>query len=320
MFKWAEEWTEPDFDLVVDANSVFVIRNEYLNSDDEKIVEFVSLTVSDLTQTIENKLENVQYVVVNNPDYSSRENLVLFFAEVNGEELSIKGSKSSKAERIVKMMNVKLDENKKYYIEYTVFNPYTGATETYAGTQTSSSSNYSSKFTYGDIVTIAGGKVEDNAGDSKVGTVIAPNTDLFWIVGYDEAESAIEVMYVPADGDDSTAQVYYLNVDGAAVTKIGNQGNSGQDMVRWGSITPLKISDLGSTDKSLRAVKKDYAEEEGDKFTTVYGKYIKAYIQVEWEDEDAPEVVDEDTGFNGSVQFVTIIANNGEPKELCDLK
>ena len=30
------------------------------------------------------------------------------------------------------MMNVKLDENKKYYIEYTVFNPYTGATETYA--------------------------------------------------------------------------------------------------------------------------------------------------------------------------------------------
>lgn len=316
----AEEWTEPDFDLVVDANSVFVIRNEYLNSDDEKIVEFVSLTVSDLTQTIENKLENVQYVVVNNPDYSSRENLVLFFAEVNGEELSIKGSKSSKAERIVKMMNVKLDENKKYYIEYTVFNPYTGATETYAGTQTSSSSNYSSKFTYGDIVTIAGGKVEDNAGDSKVGTVIAPNTDLFWIVGYDEAESAIEVMYVPADGDDSTAQVYYLNVDGAAVTKIGNQGNSGQDMVRWGSITPLKISDLGSTDKSLRAVKKDYAEEEGDKFTTVYGKYIKAYIQVEWEDEDAPEVVDEDTGFNGSVQFVTIIANNGEPKELCDLK
>ena len=316
----AEEWTEPDFDLVVDANSVFVIRNEYLDSDDETIVEFVSLTVSDLTQTIENKLENVQYVVVNNPDYSSRENLVLFFAEVNGEELSIKGSKSSKAERIVKMMNVKLDENKKYYIEYTVFNPYTGATETYAGTQTSSSSNYSSKFTYGDIVTIAGGKVEDNAGDSRVGTVIAPNTDLFWIVGYDEAESAIEVMYVPADGDDSTAQVYYLNVDGAAVTKIGDQGNNGADMVRWGSITPLKISDLGSTDKSLRAVKTDYAEEEGDPFDTVYGKYIKAYIQVEWEDEDAPGVVDEDTGFNGSVQFVTIIANNGEPKELCDLK
>ncbi len=316
----AEGWTAPDFDLTVDANSVIVIRNEYLDGDGETVVDFVTLTASDLTQTIENQLENVQYVVVNNPDYTARENLVLFFAEANDGELSIKGSKSSKAERIVKMMNVKLDENKKYYIEYTVFNPYTGATETYAGTQTSSSSNYSSKFTYGDIVTIAGGKVEDNDGDSKVGTVIAPNTDLFWIVGYDEAESAIEVMYVPADGDDSTAQVYYLNVDGAAVTKIGDQNNNGADMVRWGSITPLKISDLGSTDKSLRAVKKDYAEEEGDPFDTVYGKYIKAYIQVEWEDEDAPEVVDEDTGFNGSVQFVTIIANNGEPKELCDLK
>ena len=314
----AEGWTAPDFDLTVDANSVIVIRNEYLDGDGETVVDFVTLTASDLTQTIENQLENVQYVVVNNPDYTARENLVLFFAEANDGELSIKGSKSSKAERIVKMMNVKLDENKKYYIEYTVFNPYTGATETYAGTQTSSSSNYSSKFTYGDIVTIAGGKVEDNDGDSKVGTVIAPNTDLFWIVGYDEAESAIEVMYVPADGDDSTAQVYYLNVDGAAVTKIGDQNNNGADMVRWGSITPLKISDLGSTDKSLRAVKKDYAEEEGDPFDTVYGKYIKAYIQVEWEDEDAPEVVDEDTGFNGSVQFVTIIANNGEPKELCE--
>ena len=316
----AEGWTAPDFDLTVDANSVIVIRNEYLDGDGETVVDFVTLTASDLTQTIENQLENVQYVVVNNPDYTARENLVLFFAEANDRELSIKGSKSSKAERIVKMMNVKLDENKKYYIEYTVFNPYTGATETYAGTQTSSSSNYSSKFTYGDIVTIAGGKVEDNDGDSKVGTVIAPNTDLFWIVGYDEAESAIEVMYVPADGDDSTAQVYYLNVDGAAVTKIGDQNNNGADMVRWGSITPLKISDLGSTDKSLRAVKKDYAEEEGDPFDTVYGKYIKAYIQVEWEDENALEVVDEDTGFNGSVQFVTIIANNGEPKELCDLK
>lgn len=89
-------------------------------ADGETVVDFVTLTASDLTQTIENELENVQYVVVNNPDYSNRENLVLFFAEVNGEELSIKGTTSSKAERIISMMNVKLNADKKYYIEYTV--------------------------------------------------------------------------------------------------------------------------------------------------------------------------------------------------------
>ena len=309
-----------DFDLTVDANSVIVIRNEYEDGDGETVVDFVTLTASDLTQTIENELENVQYVVVNNPDYSNRENLVLFFAEVNGEELSIKGTTSSKAERIISMMNVKLNADKKYYIEYTVFNPYTGQKETLAGTQTSSSSTYSSKFTYGDIVTVSGGKVEDNAGDSRVGTVLAANTDLFWIVGYDEAESAIEVMYVPADGDDSTAQVYYLDVEGAAVTMIGNQSNNGEDMVKWGGMTTLTVSDLGSSDKSLLAVNKNYAAEEGDTLKTVYGKYIKAYIQIEWEDEDAPEVVDEDTGFNGSVQFVTVISNTNESATFCDVK
>ena len=315
-----EGWDVPDFDLTIGSNSVIVIRNEYPD-DDETVLDFKVLTLKELTQSIEEKLTNIQYVVVNDPDYVQREDLVLFFAELVGQKLSLKSTTSNKAERIVKMLNVQLDENRKYYYEYTVFNPYTGTEETYAGTQTSSSSNISTNFTFGDVVTIAGGKVEDERSDKRLGTVIPNNKidGLYWIVGYDAAENAIEVMEVPADGDDSKGEIYYIDVDGAAVTKIGKQDNSGADMVRWGSISTLTTADLGSTDRSLKAAKTDYVDDDG-RIITVYAKYPKAYIQIEWENDDDHSEVDERTGFNGTASFVTIIANNGESEALCDLK
>ena len=313
-----EGWDVPDFDLTIGSNSVIVIRNEYPD-EDETVLDFKVLTLKELTQSIEEKLTNIQYVVVNDPDYVQREDLVLFFAELVGKKLSLKSTTSNKAERIVKMLNVQLDENRKYYYEYTVFNPYTGTEETYAGSDTSSSSNISTKFTFGDVVTIAGGKVDES--ENRVGTVI-PNDKidgLYWIVGYDAAENAIEVMEVPADGDDSKGEIFYIDVDGAAVTKIGKQDNSGADMVRWGSISTLTTADLGSTDRSLKAAKTDYVDDDG-RIMTVYAKYPKAYIQIEWENDDDHTLVDERTGFNGTASFLTIIANNGEEEALCDVK
>lgn len=141
-------------DLVLDSKSIILIRNEYQDGEDT-VVDFVQYSVNELTESIENSLTNVQVVVSNNVDYTNRENLVLYFAETSdGKEINIEGKTTTKSDRIVKMMNPKMNADKKYYYEYTVYNPYTGETETINGNKTDYGKSGASRYTYGDVVEI----------------------------------------------------------------------------------------------------------------------------------------------------------------------
>ena len=303
------------YDLAIGSKAIIVIRNEYLNSDNETEIKFYTYDANSLNQTILNKLDNIQYVVSNNPDYTNREDLVLLFAEVNGEEIDLKGTTTSKSERIVKTWDIKLNADKKYYVEYTLYNPYTGATETVPGSKTHTNSNFNLDFDYGDVVTVASGEVDENK--SSVGNVTTP-ADLYWIVEYNEDDNYIEVRpYGQEDG-----ATYLFEIDNTTAVKIGNQTNNGDDMLRFGAFAKLDIAQLGSTDKSLRAANTTYSDpnKENAPIKTVYGKYIKAYVQVDWEKDSEHSATDSDTGCNGTAKFVAVIANSGEDINYCDLK
>ena len=308
--------------FVVDKNSIILIRNEYKDGED-KVVNFVQYTADTLTETITNDLTNVQLVVSNNPD-STRENLVLYFAEANDAELSLDSKTSTKSDRIVKMMEPKMNADKKYYYEYTLFNPYTGTEETVAGNNTSYGKNDDAKATYGNIVEITtSGNVEDKKSDAVKGSVVNnDDKNQYWIVDYDASSKVIEVAVLPKNITEAKAIVneevttIRLNVEDTAVTKVGNQGSNGTDMIRWGSISKAAVADLGSDSNSLKAVN-SYAKKDTDALKTVYGKYIKAYIDIDWEDKNDHSATNSDTNCNGDANYIVIIANNGEPLYRC---
>ena len=306
--------------FVVDKNSIILIRNEYMDGTD-KIVNFAQYTADTLTETITNDLTNVQIVVSNNPD-STRENLVLYFAEAIGEELSLDSKTATKSDRIVKMMEPKMNADKKYYYEYTLFNPYTGTEETVAGNNTGYGKNDEAKASYGDIVEITtSGNVEDKKSTAVKGNV-KDGENQYWIVDYDAGSKVIEVAVLPKNLDEAKAIVneavptIRLNVEDTAVTKVGNQSNSGVDMIRWGSISKAAVADLGSDNNSLKAVN-SYAKKDTDNLKTVYGKYIKAYIDIDWEDKNNHDATNSDTNCNGDANYIVIIANGDEPLYRC---
>ena len=306
--------------FVVDKNSIILIRNEYMDGTD-KIVNFAQYTADTLTETITNDLTNVQIVVSNNPD-STRENLVLYFAEAIGEELSLDSKTATKSDRIVKMMEPKMNADKKYYYEYTLFNPYTGTEETVAGNNTGYGKNDEAKASYGDIVEITtSGNVEDKKSTAVKGNV-KDGENQYWIVDYDAGSKVIEVAVLPKNLDEAKAIVneavptIRLNVEDTAVTKVGDQGHNGTDMIRWGSISKAAVADLGSDNNSLKAVN-SYAKKDTDNQKTVYGKYIKAYIDIDWEDKNNHDATNSDTNCNGDANYIVIIANNDEPLFRC---
>ena len=308
-----------DFDFLLNSDTIILIRNEYDNGDE---VDFVEIDVADLTETITNQLTNIQVVVENNVDYTNRENLVLLFAEVIGDEIEYEGKIAKKAERIVKMTDVQMDEDGDYYAVYDLFNPYTGAVENdVPGTyKTSEGKNFSAKWSYGDIVVLESGKVADKASSNKEGDLLEDT--LYWVMDYNKEEGAIEVIEVPADGDEEGAGVvtYRVDVSDAAVTIIGHQANGfNQDMIRWGSLKVADVNKLDGSDKSYLAVNKAYAEDADDTLKTVYGKYVKVYLDLEWEDDSDYTAVNDDD-FNAEANFIVVVAHTGEEAVLCNTK
>jgi hypothetical protein len=312
------------FDFILDDNTIVLIKNTY-EEDGERVIDFVNELP---TETLVNELTNIQVIVANNVDYTNRENLVVLYAEVDGEELEGVTKDTTKSERIIKMKDVAMNENGKYYAVYDLFNPYTGAlVENVAGTNVSTSNSYESKFTYGDIVEVdANGKVKDKSGDAKVGTIIGGNADLYWVVDYNAEEDALEIIEVPSVSDNAdledaveNAQVYRINVEDVKVSIIGHQSAAlNADMVRWGSIKVADVAKLDGSDKSYLATAK-WAKDEDSALKTVYSNYVKIYLDAEWEDEDDYTAINEDD-FNAEANFIVVVANNNESTALCKLK
>lgn len=318
--------------FILDKNTKILIKNTYTSGSKEK-VNYVELGASDLTESIESMLTDVQVVIANNTAHKSREYLVLLFATVDGEKLDFATTATKKNERIVKMMDVDVNADGDYYAVYDLFNPYTGATETgVAGINTSSLKNYSSKFTYGDIVTLESGKVADESGDAKLGSILDKG-DYMWVTDYNSSDDSIEVIAYPdnitggsakensADMDDAveSAETYRIDVSNASVTIIGHQGSAvGTDMVRWGSLKVADVAKLDGSDKNYLAVNKNYSAKENSALKTVYAKYVKVYMDIDWEDDDNHSAIDEDD-FNGEAKYIVVIANTSEDLSHCDL-
>lgn len=255
----------------------------------------------------------------------------VFALDGNGKlnPLTKEATQKIKGERIVKYTDVVMNENKEYYVVYDLFNPYTGATiENVPGTyKTTEVKNISAKWSAGDVVFLKDGLVPDEADDKKLGSIVVGNEDLWWVLDCNTEENYIEVIKVPSvSSNDELASavenstVYKIGVSDAAATIIGHQSSKlGVDMVRWGSLRVADIAKLDGSDKSYRAANKTWTNPETGNLKTVYGSYVKIYLDADWASKSDLTAVNND-GFNAEANFIIVVANTGEDINLCVLK
>ena len=323
-----------DFKLIPDENTVFLIRNQYTYNGEQRDF-FLRYSSDVMTGSIANTLKNVQMIVSDRTDSTDAENLLFYYAETsdNKEFDTYSGLPASfTIKRIIKDSAPKIDSDKNYYYEYTVSNPYTGMLETMKGNKRDYTKYDEARYAVGDIVdVVSDGTVlaVNDQDDTLSGSVLAEESQ-YWILDYDAEGGKITVTALPTNEDEvaavenGTAQVYTLKVSDiyyvggdTPVTRISN--GAGMDLIRWGSIEKASVSNLGSQNNKFKAYT-TYTDSATDPLKNVYGKHIKAYIAIDWENANNHTVADENTGCNGIAQFVTIICNSDEPTYRCNLK
>lgn len=305
-----------DYNLLVGENTKVIIKNVYNGK-----TTWYTLGAADLTASIANELTKVEFVVANNPDYTNREDLLLLKAVVTGEKFKLEGATVAKNQRIVKAIDVKKNADDEYYNVYELLNPYTGETETgVVGSVTDTVlNNVASPFVVGDFVTLTGANVdeenEETYGNLITGNEGADNAEeagIYYVVDYDAELNFVELAQGESAEAIAAAPTIRLSLEKAAITTIGKQeAKFDEDMVKWGELSVISATKLDGTDKSLKAVNKAYAGENG-KLKTVYGEFLKVYV-------DFTEYNEVEDGIAGDVNFAIVIANAGEAADFCDL-
>ena len=317
--------TGVDFSLVSDENTMVLIRNEYEDGQGDFSVDFYLF--KEKIEPIENTLANVQMLVTDNGSADTK-TLRFYYAETSDcERLELDYPTPQAPERIIKYATQKKDSSKKYYYEYTVYNPYTGETETIRGNKNDYGIRDDSRYIYGDVVnvkrSVSGLTINEKIHAS--GSVLY-DYDLYWILDYDAEGGMIEVAQLPmneeeaADVENGTAKTLILSVQNAAVSQIGNQGMSGIDIIRWGSFSKAAVDDLGSAKNTFKAMNSSYRKSETSDPVTVYAKCLKVYLSIDWADKNDHTCIDDKTGCNGTVSYASIVLNGEEPLYRCALK
>ena len=327
--------------LVVTKDTKVVIRREYTATSGKTKIEYKELGAEELTNSLLNDLTNVQVILGNDTKYETRENLVVLYGETT-EEVEVKGANVAKADRIVVSYEVEYVDGE-YVILYNVMNPYTGATEPVYGTK-EGNANITTSIVPGDVIKLEAGKVNDEDGEVinnlgrdnvKTGTANTYEEDdgLFWVVGYDAETEMLEVMRYTTDvANDTTGaededdveykegEVYFVNVADAPIAVLKNTG-----AFQFNSSMSIKSTDvLTSEDEEYLAYNNAYtaiadAEDPDAKLHTVYGRYVKVFLNLDVEGDKLGAAQDEDN-FHAEADYVVVIVNNDEDTDYCAVK
>lgn len=312
------------FDRVLNLKSYtkIIVKNHNTATDETEYKEY---TATDFTNTAEVALDNVSFVLSNDVDSTSRENLVLLYGEA--EDFEIKGSSTTKGLRIVRASTPGVDDDGYYRNFYEVYDPFTGKTEEIVGSANASSAgSLKDALTPGTVTKLQDGKVNDKTGAKTYGN-LQSTSGLVWITDYTEGDKTLSVVPVDAvecwqDAENYVADGSATNVDGEAFPTKGSDilfevdNNTVVTVLKHGektgSVNNFRYGTFSLGDTSiLSSNKNEYkcynTKVEGSKGTykTGYAKYLKAYITYTEakNDDDLP-----------TVDYVVILVNGDEAK------
>ncbi|MBO5382968.1 MAG: S-layer homology domain-containing protein [Ruminococcus sp.] len=317
-----------DRDVVLKSYTKILILVHDTEEDEYEMVEY---DATSFKASAETAFETVTYLVGNNVDSKSKEDLVLLFATVeDGFDLETKKDKNG--QRIVAFSTPGVDENGYYRNYYELLNPFTGTRELdIAGNayQRTSAGLSEVVLESGTVVELKGGMVDEKdyvaeGEDDYLGLIRTSNEDgLVWITEYDEADDFIAVVPVSAtaeacckegfeeaiegfeyaggevnfDGSeyitvgDNTTIFYEVNKN-TAISVLTYHSEPGIGATQWGTITLGDLSTIADAKKEYKCYSDKVPDAKGN-LTTKYAPYLKAYVSAtEADDEDDLPVAD----------------------------
>lgn len=321
MKKVASSRFDIDFDRTVILKPYTKIL--VLVEDEDGDYEMVEYDATNFKSSVETAFDTVTYLVSNNPDSKTRENLVLLFATMS-EDLEFEAKKDKDGQRIVSLSTPGLDEDGYYRNYYELFNPLTGAKETdVAGNSTSkTATGLVDAIETGCIVELKGGLVdekgyEDEDSDDYLGRLDTADEEsgLVWITEYDEDDDYIAVVPVSATVDACCKETFsdaiegYVfdgsdcNFDGKPFVTAGDETDvhlfyevnkktavtvlkyteAGLGATKWGTMTLGDISILANAKKDYKCYNSKVEDSKGN-YNTEYAQYLKAYVSASYGD------------------------------------
>lgn len=310
------------------ADTKIVVANVDSETDE---VEYVVLDRKTLNDTVVDEngdpatIENVKYILSNNVNSTTRENLVVLFFTVSDFEIDTEANKDGY--RIVATSRVGADDEGTYRNFYEVYNPFTGKKDEVSGVKTGKkATQVAAPVANGTIIKLADGKVDER--DETFGEIdpftgadgfaadLAEGFRLVWITGYDAEDGIIEVVDVEATLDvanrdqfdaaieTETAEPEFLDVDAAtAVALLKSTASNTDSFVKGATISALELADLADAKNEIKAYNDKLVNAKGN-LMTKYAKYVKAYIKTtEGRDDE-----------NDSADFIVVVANATEPE------
>jgi len=301
-----------------DYTKIIIKNTKHAGTEDEK-VEYIEYDATTFNTSSEVELNNVAYIVANDADSTTRENLVVLYAEA--EDFDLKGAVTTTGYRIIANSDVNIDENDYYRNYYTVYDPFTGKRVDAIGDTYSSNATTITNATkaIGSVVELKDGKVDESEaaldtldinstsflveiddGDAKAGVA--------WIAEYSESDKII--MLAPVGGcwndvEEGTLESYQVDNNTAVSMIKYADGNNNTSFAQWGAMSLLTTADLGSTSTDYKCFNTKVEDSKGN-YKTGYAKYIKAYVVTENEDNL-------DDGELNKVTMVVILVNGNEP-------
>ena len=325
-----------NFDRYIDLKpyTKLVVR---LHSDEDNdgemeytYIEFLPDAIRD-TEFI-NAFDYAEFIVSNNYDSATRENLVVMYAEMSAEDSRLETDRQNY--RIITNKE-KVDDVKGYWrYEYDVYNPYSGRKEIVPGMQIAEkASGLDDVYEAGAIVKLYNGFVGDSKGVyvSVVDNVVT-DSPLLWVKSFDSDENCMTV--VPADeispadenckecltdaiesydGGFKSIDYAYDNTLGFDENKVYVDENTAVNVVKNSDFESLfYYPTTSSVDASVLAnPNQNYlcynskALDEDNNFVTRYADYLKVFVAAD-KKADGTCVAD----------FVIIVVTDGEPSAM----
>jgi len=180
----------PGFDRSVDLKAYTKIIIRVFDVEEQEFTYSV-FDASTFKKSLDNgALTNVSYIVSNNPGSKNRENLVVLYAETT--DITFKGETNKQNVRIVSDVRSEDDEDGLWRFYYDLYNPYTGEkvydVPSVNGEKKASMLDDADAFARGDIIKLYDGLVDEDKGNTVVGT-----DALVYITEVDEAEGFFAV-------------------------------------------------------------------------------------------------------------------------------
>ena len=298
-------------EFAITSDTSIIIREIDTDEDGEIENTFTIYKGLDFPGTVESTLTNVQYIYENDGATKSRVNLVLLYAEVEGEIEFESNTSTKKSDiRIVKTASpVKVSEDEFRYA-YELYNPNTGKIDekVYGTTSKGTAASLASvePFAAGTVIKLTtSGEVNDKK-DPEGYIDAETNTNLVFIDDVDLSDEIIELHLVNEEDQDNfliDGEFYNLyeldsNVS-ISVLKLEKQNDMSS-----GEISALTLEQLAAGKNDIKAYNTGVADK-NDKLTTKYGEFVKAYITYSKKSSaDYP-----------TIDSIIVVVNPDEPEE-----